>query len=312
MECKAQNAAIATLLRVFATPQAAQVYKFLLHEELISVSLTLFSFFSPLESFMKKNTLAVAALLAAALALPVAAQNLAVVNGKAIPQSRADALKQQIERSNPGRPFPPEMEGQLKEELIMREIFMQEAQKRGLEGSDEFKSQMELARESLLIRELFNNYQAKNPVSDKEVKAEYDKLAAENQRKEYKVSHILVETEEEAKEIVAQLKKKGKFEDIAKDRSKDPGSSENGGAMDWSSPNTFVAEFSAALTKLEKGKYTEEPVQSQFGWHIIRLDDERKEEMPKLEDIKPQVEQHLQQQKLAKFQEELRAKAKIE
>jgi len=259
---------------------------------------------------MKKNTLAAAALLAATLALPVAAQNLAVVNGKAVPQARADLLKQQIERQ--GRPFPKEMEEQLKEEVILREIFMQEAQKRGLGGSENFKTQMELARESLLIRELFNDYQEKTPVSDEEVQAEYDRLAAENQRKEYKASHILVETEEEAKKILADLKKKGKFEDIAKEKSKDSVSAANGGAMDWSSPNTFVPEFGAALTQLEKGKITEEPVQTQYGWHIIRLDDERKEEMPKLEDIKPQVVQHLQQQKLAKFQEELRANAKVE
>jgi len=259
---------------------------------------------------MKKNTIVTAALFAMALALPVAAQNVAVVNGKAVPQKRADALRQQIERS--GRPFPPEMEEQLKEEIIMREIFVQEAQKRGLGGSDDFKLQMEMARETLMINELFNDYQSKHPIKDEDLKKEYDKLASENQRKEYKVSHILVDSEEEAKKIVAQLKKKGKFEDIAKEKSKDHGSSEKGGAMDWASPSTFVPEFGAALTQLEKGKFTEEPVQTQYGWHIIRMDDERKEAFPKLEDIKEQMVRHLQQQNLAQFQEELRAKAKVE
>jgi len=259
---------------------------------------------------MKKNTIVTAALLAMALALPVAAQNVAVVNGKAIPKTRIDVLRQQIERS--GRPLPPDMEEQLKEEVIMREIFMQEAQNRGLGGSEDFKLQMEIARQTLLIRELFNDYQSKHPVTDADIKKEYDKLVAENNRKEYKVSHILVENEEEAKEIVAQLKKKGKFEDLAKEKSKDHGSSEKGGAMDWSSPNAFVPEFGAALAQLEKGKFTEEPVQTQFGWHIIRVDDERAEALPKLEDIKEQIVQHVQQQNLATFQEELRAKAKVE
>ena len=244
------------------------------------------------------------------IALPVAAQNLAIVNGKPVPKARAEALKQQVERS--GRPITPEIEAQIKEEVIAREVFMQEAKKRNLEASADYKAQMELARQSILIRELFADYQKKNPVTDAEIKAEYDKFVAANNGKEYKASHILVEKEEEAKAIIAAIKQGEKFEEIAKKQSKDPGSGARGGDLDWANPNSYVPEFTEAMLKLKKGEMTETPVKSQFGWHIIRVDDERQAELPKLEDVKPQIAQQLQQQKLGQFQEELRAKAKVE
>ena len=261
---------------------------------------------------MKKQLLSglVAAALTGAVALPVHAQNLAIVNGKPVPSERVEQLKQQVQRS--GRPLTPEMEGQIKEEVIAREIFMQEAQKRGLEASADYKAQMELARQTILIRELFADFQKTNPVTDAEIQAEYDKFVAANSGKEYKASHILVEKEADAKAIIASIKKGAKFEDIAKKQSKDPGSGAKGGDLDWANPASYVSEFSEALVKLEKGKMTEAPVKSQFGWHVIRLDDVRQAELPKLEDVKPQVAQQLQQQKLAKFQEDLRAKAKVE
>lgn len=261
---------------------------------------------------MKKKLLSglVAAALLGAVALPVAAQNAAVVNGKAIPKERVEVMREQVERT--GRPITPELEAQIKQEVIAREVFMQEAQKRGLDKASDFKVQMELARQSILIRELFADYQKKNPVTDAEVKAEYDKFVAANSGKEYKVSHILVESEDEAKAIIASIKKGGKFEDIAKKQSKDPGSGAKGGSLDWANPGSYVAEFTEALIKLEKGKMTQTPVKSQFGWHVIRLDDERPAELPKFEEVKAQVAEQLQQQKLAKFQEDLRAKAKIE
>ncbi|AVO42958.1 peptidylprolyl isomerase [Simplicispira suum] len=261
---------------------------------------------------MKKQLLSglVAAALLGTVALPVAAQNIAVVNGKAIPKERADILRQQVERS--GRPVTPEIEKQIKDEVIAREIFLQEAAKRNLEKDPDFKVQMELARQTILIRELFADFQKNNPVTDAEIKAEYDKFVAANSGKEYKASHILVEKEDEAKAIIASIKKGAKFEDIAKKQSKDPGSGAKGGNLDWANPSSYVAEFTEALIKLEKGKMTQTPVKSQFGWHVIRLDDVRQAELPKLEDVKAQVAQQLQQQKLAKFQEDLRAKAKIE
>lgn len=255
------------------------------------------------------SAVATAALLAA-LAPAVLAQNVAIVNGKAVPKARVDALMQQVSRS--GRPMTPEIEKQIKDEVIAREIFIQEAQKQGLETSEDFKVQLELARQTLLIRELFTAYQKANPVADADLKAEYDKFAAANSGKEYHAHHILVEKESEAKAIIAQLKKGGKFEEIAKKSSKDPGSGAKGGDLDWANPSNYVPEFSTALTKLAKGKMTETPVKSQFGYHIIRLDDVRDAQLPKFEDVKPQIEKQLQQQKMAKYQEDLRAKAKIE
>lgn len=261
---------------------------------------------------MKKQflTALAAAALMSVLAAPVAAQNVAIVNGKPVPTSRVEALAQQVARS--GRPVTPEMQAQLKDEVIAREIFMQEAQKLGLDASDDFKTQFELARQAILIRELFGDFQKKNPVTDADIKAEYDKFAAANGGKEYRARHILVEKEAEAKAIIASLKKGGKFEDIAKKSSKDPGSGANGGDLDWASAGSYVKEFSEAMTKLAKGKMTETPVKTQFGYHVIRLDDIREAQLPKLEDVKPQISQQLQQQKLVKFQEELRAKAKVE
>ena len=261
---------------------------------------------------MKKQILSAlaTATLLAVLAPAALAQNVAIVNGKAIPKARVDALAEQMQRS--GRPVTPEMQGQIKDEVIAREIFMQEAQVRGLDATEDFKTQMELARQAILIRELFGDFQKKNPVTDAEMKAEYDKFAAQNSGKEYKARHILVETEDQAKAIIAKLKKGCKFEDMAKKESKDPGSGAKGGDLDWANPSNYVKEFSDALSALTKGKMTETPVKSQFGYHVIRRDDIRDAQLPKFEDVKPQIGQQLQQQKIAKFQEELRAKAKIE
>jgi len=259
---------------------------------------------------MKQVFLSALAAAILSIALPVAAQNVAIVNGKPVPKARVDALAAQLAKA--GRPISPEIEGQLKDEVIAREVFMQEAQKRGLDASDDFKAQMELARQTLLIRELFADYQKNNPVTDADIKAEYDKFAAANGGKEYRARHILVEKEDDAKTIIASLKKGGKFEEIAKKQSKDPGSGANGGDLDWANAASYVPEFSGALIKLKKGQTTEAPVKSQFGWHVIRLDDVRDAQLPKLEEVKPQIAQQLQQQKLAKFQEDLRGKAKIE
>ena len=238
------------------------------------------------------------------------AQNVAIVNGKAVPKARVEALAQQIAKS--GRPVTPDMETQLREEVIAREVFMQEAEKQGLAASDDFKVQMELARQTLLIRELFADYQKKNPVTDADLQAEYDKFAATNGGKEFKARHILVEKEADAKTIIASLKKGGKFEDIAKKQSKDAGSGAKGGDLDWANPSSYVPEFSEAMLKLNKGQTTETPVKTQFGYHVIRVDDIRSAQLPSFAEVKPQIAQQMQQQKLAAFQEELRKKAKVE
>ncbi|RYG10975.1 MAG: peptidylprolyl isomerase [Burkholderiales bacterium] len=261
---------------------------------------------------MKKNLLLASALtgLMALGASGAFAQNVAIVNGKAVPKSRVDALTQQLARS--GRPVTPEMQTQIREEVIAREVFMQEAEKLGLSATDDFKTQMELARQALLIRELFADYQKKNPVTDADLKAEYDKFVAANGGKEYKARHILVEKEDEAKAILASLKKGGKFEDIAKKQSKDPGSGANGGDLDWANPGSYVPEFAQAMAKLNKGQTTDAPVKTQFGYHIIRVDDVRTAQLPPFEELKPQIAQQMQQQKLAAFQQGLRDKAKVE
>jgi len=227
-----------------------------------------------------------------------------------VPKARMDVLAQQLAAA--GRPVTPEMQSQLREEIVAREVFMQEAQKQGLDASDDYKNQLELARQAILIRALFENYRKTNPISDADVKAEYDKFVAANGGKEYKARHILVETEDQAKKIMADLKKGAKFEDIAKKQSKDPGSGANGGDLDWAKPASFVPEFSEAMIKLKKGETTPAPVKTQFGYHIIRVDDIRQAQLPKLEEVKPQITQQLQQQRLQKYQEDLRAKAKVE
>lgn len=261
---------------------------------------------------MKKQMLTVvAAALLAGLAPVAMAQNLAIVNGKAVPKSRTDVLTAQVAKS--GRQVTPELQEQIKQEVIAREVFMQEAQLRGLDNTEEFKTQMELARQSILIRELFNDYQKNNPISEADMKAEYDRFVGAQGGKEYHARHILVETEAEATGIIARLKKNPKlFEDIAKKSSKDTGSGAKGGDLDWAGPGNYVKEFSDAMVQLGKGKMTETPVKTQFGYHIIRLEEIREAQLPKYEDVKPQIAQQMQQMKLAKFQEDLRGKAKVE
>jgi peptidyl-prolyl cis-trans isomerase C len=252
----------------------------------------------------------VSAAVLACVSLQVSAQNIAIVNGKAVPKARMEALAEQVARS--GRPITPDVEAQIKEEVIAREIFMQEAQKRGLDASDNYKTQLELARQTILIRELFADFQKTAEVTDADVKAEYDKFVAANGGKEFRARHILVETEAQATSILASLKKGSKFEDLAKKQSKDPGSGAKGGDLDWASPGNFVKEFSDAMAALKKGETTAKPVKSQFGFHIIRLDDVREAQLPKLEEVKPQIVQQMQQQRMATFQQEMRAKAKVE
>ncbi|EWS60916.1 putative parvulin-type peptidyl-prolyl cis-trans isomerase precursor [Methylibium sp. T29-B] len=195
---------------------------------------------------------------------------------------------------------------------MLREIFTQAAEKRGVTATPEYKAQMELARQSILIRELFADFQKKNPVTDAEVQAEYDKYKAQAGDKEYRVRHILVETEDEAKALIAQIQGGASFEETAKKSSKDPGSAPNGGDLDWAAPGSFVPEFSNAMVKLEKGKMTEAPIKSQYGFHILKLEDVRDAQFPPLAEVKPQIEQRLSQQKVGAFRDELKSKAKTD
>jgi peptidyl-prolyl cis-trans isomerase C len=259
---------------------------------------------------------ALAALLAASLAPAAAfAQNITTVNGKPVPKARADLLMQQVTRQaqSQGQAVPPETERQVKDEVVMREIFVQEAERRGVQASAEYKAQMELARQTILIRELFTEYQKTNPVTDAEIQAEYDKFKSQaTTEKEYHVRHILVEKEDEAKTLITQIKGGASFEDAAKKSSKDPGSAVKGGDLDWANPKGFVPEFSAAMVALQKGQMTDTPVKSQFGWHIIKVDDVRDAQFPPIEEVKPQITQRLSQQKLGAFRDDLQKKAKTD
>ncbi|WP_372524940.1 peptidylprolyl isomerase [Piscinibacter sp.] len=264
---------------------------------------------------MKKLSVAACvslAALSAALLAPLAAsaQNITIVNGKAVPKARVEALIAQATKQ--GQPRTPELEKQARDEVVLREMFLQEAEKRGLAASPDYKTQMEFARQQILIRELFADFQKKNPVSDAEVTAEYEKFKGQSSGTEYRARHILVEKEDDAKSLIAQIKGGAKFEDLAKKSSKDPGSAENGGDLDFAGPNAYVPEFSQAMVKLKKGEMTEAPVKSQFGFHIIKLEDTREAKFPELAEIKGQIEQRLSQQKLAKFRDDIRAKAKTD
>lgn len=255
---------------------------------------------------MKKLLLA-AALMAAA---PVFAQNLAVVNGTAIPSSRVDQFVQLLERQ--GQTDTPELREQIRDELITREVFLQEARRRGIDTRDEITTEVELARQGIVIRALFADFEANEPVSDADVQAEYERVKAAQSGQEFRARHILVETEAEARDLIGRIKGGENFETLATTASKDPGSAQNGGDLDWAPADAYVEPFAQALNGLQPGQLTEEPVQTQFGWHIIRLEEVRESPFPELAEVRPQIEQMLRQQKLREFQTQLRESARIE
>ena len=251
-------------------------------------------------------------LLAMALAGGASAQNVAIVNGKAVPKARLDLLMQQATRGGQ-QPVTPELEARARDEVVLREVFAQEAEKRGIAATPDYRNQMELARQTILIRELFADYQKKNPATDAEAKAEYDKFKAQGgSGTEYRARHILVEKEDEAKGLIAQIKAGAKFDELAKKHSTDKGSGENGGDLDFAKPESYVPEFGGALTKLKKGEMTDVAVKSQFGYHIIRLEDTREAQFPGFDDVKGQLKQRIEQARMQQFQEDLRTKAKTD
>lgn len=237
------------------------------------------------------------------------AGKVATVNGKDIPQSRANLLVR--ERTMQGVPDSPQLREQVKDELINREVVVQEAERRGLAKSPEVQQQLEIARQQVLLRAFLSDWQKSNPIPDDALRAEYEKVKGSQPSSEYKASHILVETEAEAKDIIAKLKKGAKFPELAK-ASKDPGSKDSGGDLGWNTAQTFVKEFSEAMVKLKKGEVTPEPVKTQFGFHVIRLEDTRAAKFPAFDEVKPQVQQKLQQDRIEKLVAELRSKAKIQ
>jgi peptidyl-prolyl cis-trans isomerase C len=253
----------------------------------------------------------ISAALIGTLVLPLAvmAQNLATVNGKPVPMARVDAL---IKTATHGQEAPPEVKAQAKDQVVMREIFAQEAEKQGIASTADYKMQLDLVRQTVLINTLFQNFIKAHPVSDAEAQAEYTKIKAEQSGMEFHARHILVDSEDEAKKLIAQIKNGAKFEDLAKKSSKDTGSAENGGDLDWAKPSAYVPEFSTALQGLKKGQMTDTPVKTQFGYHIIRLEDTRTAQFPGFDEVKEKVKQQLQQVKLQEYEEKLRKAAKTD
>ncbi|MES2152099.1 MAG: peptidyl-prolyl cis-trans isomerase [Pseudomonadota bacterium] len=249
------------------------------------------------------------ALLAVA-AMPVMAQNIATVNGKAIPSSRADAVVKQVVAQGQ-QPDSPQLRDLVKKDLIAREVMMQEAVKQGFEKDATVKQQVEAARQTIVINALVRDYLTKNPIKDTDIQAEYDRFKTQAGDKEYHVRHILVETDADAKAVIAKLKAGAKFEDLAK-TSKDQGTAANGGDLDWATPSSFPKVFADAFVALQKGQVTESAVQTPNGFHVIKLDDVRPAKLPSLEEVKQQIGEALQQKKLQAYQEEMVKKAKVQ
>ena len=276
------------------------------------------------------NYLRVAALASAMVAaLPVAAQApakpappvpaalaaaasgpIATVNGVAIPPQRAELLVRQTLQQ--GQQDGPQLRAAVREELINREIVAQEAAKSGIAKRPDFLSDLEIVRQQLLVDAYLREFARAHPLTDAEIQKEYDRIKAERGDREYKARHILVGTEEEAKSIVADLKKGAKFDELARKLSKDDGTKAKGGDLDWQTPATFDKDFANGLVKLTKGKYTESAVKTRFGFHIIQLDDSRSAQIPPLAEVKNNLVRGMQQMKISKHVEELRAKAKVE
>jgi len=258
---------------------------------------------------MKKALIAAAVL---ALAAPLHAQTIATVNGKAITLTEQNQFVQLLLAQ--GAQDTPQLREQVKQELIARRIAVEAAEKAGLAKRDNVKEEIELARQSILVRALFSDYQEKNPVTDAMLQAEYDKQkAAQADRKEYKVRHILVQDKDKAESLIKDIQsKKVTFEAAASRDSIDAGSGKNGGELGWAPSSNYVPDFARALEQLKKGDMTTTPVQSQFGWHVIQLEDVRPLQFPPLEQVKPQLEQLVRQQALSAYQDSLRQAAKVE
>jgi peptidyl-prolyl cis-trans isomerase C len=232
----------------------------------------------------------------------------ATVNGKPIKQAVVDMYLKDVAAR--GQAIDDNSRAFVIDYLIGREVVLQEAQKSGLDKQPDFILREELQAHELLVNYFVQDYVKKNPIDDAAVKAEYEKFKVQWGDKEYKASHILVKTEQEAKDIIAQLAKNGDFAKIAKEKSLDS-SKDKGGALDWLPPGRMVKPFADAVVKLQKGLYTTVPVQSQFGWHVIRLDDVRSATPPTYDMVKDALRNNLQKQQVEKLFADLRSKAKI-
>ena len=246
-----------------------------------------------------------------ATSAPAAGEIAATVDGAPITKAQLDAIMQQ--QAGQGMPDTPDSRKMVVDNLALQILISKAATAKGLDKTPEVASNLEMARQSILANAFVKDYIKTATVSDEALKAEYEAFKTKNGAIEYKARHILVKTEEEAKGIIAKIKKDIKsFDGLAKANSMDPGSKANGGDLGWFNPSGMVPEFGAAIAKLEKGKFTEEPVKTQFGYHVIVLDDSRATPVPAFDDVKAQLTQQLQQKNLKKMLDEVKAKAKIE
>lgn len=256
--------------------------------------------------------LAAALVSAPAFAAPKKAESTSstsTVNGKPISQNQIDFFM--AAQKAQGRPDSPELRNAVREEVIRREVLFQEAQKQGLDKKADNQVKMDLARQGVLINAYIEGYVKAHQITEDTLKKEYETVKQQLGDKEYNVRHILVDSEDDAKAIIAKLKAGDMFDTLAA-QSKDPGSKDKGGSLGWSVPSTYVKPFADALQKLNKGQYTETPVKSDFGWHVIQLDDTRSLKLPGYDEAKPQILQRLQQQLVEKQVMELRSKAKVD
>jgi peptidyl-prolyl cis-trans isomerase C len=271
---------------------------------------------------MTLRILAIAA--AAALAFPAAAQQgaakppakpaaagpVATVNGTAIPRARLEYLMhQQLQR---GAPDNESTRAAVRDDLINREVVSQAAVRAGTAKKREVQTQLDMARQEVLVGAYLSEYLREHAVTDADVQKEYDRVRALTGKSEYKARHILVESEEEARRLIAELHKGGKFDELARKSSKDEGTRELGGDLDWKIPSTFEKPFGDAMLALEKGKFSTVPVRTRFGFHVIQLDDVRDVQFPPVSQVRPQLQQRLMRQKVEDIVKELRAKAKVE
>ena len=218
-------------------------------------------------------------------------------------------MEKEIAERGHGQTFPKE---KLIEELIQRELLVQDAIQKQLDKSAEIIAQLDSAKKTLLTQADVQNFIKANPVTDAEIKAEYDSKVAGENGVEYKARHILVKTEDEAKKLIAELDKGADFAKLANKNSLDAKESQNGGDLGWFVAGQMVAPFSEAVVKLEKGKYTKTPVKTQFGWHVILREDSRAQTPPPLEAVKEQLMPYLQRKKVQTMVETLRKQAKVE
>jgi len=238
-----------------------------------------------------------------------ASKPLAVVNGREIPALYGELVKREMAQGQPGNG---QLDARVRESLVNLELLSRAAVDKGLDKDERLAASLDIRRKDLLAKAYLEDYVKTHPISDAEIQTLYEKAKGEATEPEYLARHILVPTEAEAKKIIADLGKKVKFEDLAKKHSKDPGSAKNGGALDWSDRRVFVPEFSDALASLKKGEFTKTAVKTQFGYHVIRLDDTRQPQIPPLDMVRGEIVKQLQQQRVRDAVTAVRAGAKIE